>query len=274
MKKRKAFFYPLLLSLLIIPFSCEEVDDVIDLMEEIQEDFKPEDFNEHEETNTTDETGRITLEANADYLEGDGSGEQSWSADVTIKALKINGDPGKVVYETQFKDHGFGVAGGRWNQIDYYHEYQGEIVNASEKMVLTFTTPVHKVVLKVGQMDPGEGKQALEGKSCDQGGPKNTVDESGKWAAYDMKNEMIGSGILLDEHSKKGKLPDSKGAYEFGLDTGEKTIKKLIIEATQWGGEERGCPTQRGSYATQPLNDSDNTEDNSEFNIMSISFIK
>lgn len=224
------------------------------------------------ENENVTETGVFELLAASDYLKNEGAGKQSWGDNVTIEALKIDGTPGNVVFETRFKDDGFGVAGGRWQQIDYYYEYQGEIVKTSEKLVFTFKKAATDLIIQVGQMDPNEGRQAKEGKTCADNDSKNRVDESGKWTAYDVDNKQIGTGILLDAYSIEGKLPDTMGSYRFLLNTEGKRISKLIVEATQWGGDERGCPTQRSSYANESLNDSGNTENNSEFNIMAISF--
>ena len=224
----------------------------------------PEDSNSGEE---------VTLTASAEILANNGEGPQTWDENVSLSALKINGTAGAVVFEKRFKDDGFGVAGGRWEQIDYYHEYQGEIVMASEKLVLDFQTPVTSVMLQVGQMDPNEGRQAKEGRTCADNNA-NKVDESGKWTAFDGNGMEIGQGILLDEYSIEGRLPNSMGSYRFQLDTNGQPISKIVIEATQWGGEERGCPTNRASYANEPLNDSGNTENNSEFNLMALAYTK
>ncbi len=270
MKRTDCKFSIYLLLFLTVFIACDSATET-----SLEEEASGENISEDPKEETPmDESSRITLEASADFLTGDGSGPQSWTSNVTLEAYKINGDPGQVLFETQFRDDGFGVAGGRWKQIDYYHEYQGEIVKASEKLVIRFTFPVSDVILQVGQMDPGEGKQAKEGNTCNDNKTKNKVDESGKWTAFATDGQQIGEGVLLDEHSLEGKLPDSMGSYRFLLDTGSKAISELVIEATQWGGEERGCPTYRSSYANEPLNDSGNTENNSEFNIMSISFLK
>ncbi len=212
----------------------------------------------------------VSLEANGSYITNNGTGDQAWGEDIIMNAIKIGGEPGAVVYETQFTDDGFGVKGGRWDQIDYYQDYQGQRVNASEKFVLTFRSPVSDVVLQVGQMDPREGRKRAPGRDCDDSNGRTRVDESGKWTAFDENNVLIGSGILLDEFSINGKLANSKGAYRFNLDTQNQLIKRIEIEATQWGGEEFGCPTYRSSYN----NESGNKENNSEFNIGAISYTK
>lgn len=281
----KMFSYPkvlrLFLCFLVISSCQNEFDLAATVVEEVNEDTEDEtegdtmDPPEDNEDMTDDSNSgsEVGLTANAAILTNDGEGTQTWDENVSLSALKINGDAGAVVFETRFKDDGFGVAGGRWEQIDYYHEYQGEIVMASEKLVIDFLAPVIGVMLQVGQMDPNEGRQAKEGRTCEQNNA-NKVDESGKWTAYDNTGMEIGQGILLDEYSIEGRLPDSMGSYRFLLDTNGQPISKIVIEATQWGGEERGCPTNRASYVNEPLNDSGNTENNSEFNIMALSYTK
>ncbi|MEL6974668.1 MAG: hypothetical protein AAGL29_04665 [Bacteroidota bacterium] len=251
--------------------STEDDDDTSedDMDESDENDDGTDDTDENDSTNGTE----VLLIASADILSNEGEGEQAWDDVVSLSAVKINSDPGRVVFEKRFRDDGFGVAGGRWEQIDYYYEYQGEVVKASEQLMVSFSVPVTQVMLQVGQMDPGEGRQAQEGKTCADGGT-NRVDESGKWTAYDASGAEIGTGILLDEFSLEGKLPDSMGSYRFLLDTGQQNISKIVIEAIQWGGEERGCPTYRASYANQALNDSGNTENNSEFNLMALGYTK
>ncbi len=216
-----------------------------------------------------DNTSLITLTATPDIILNNGEGEQDWNDNVFLTAKRINGSPANIVYESRFRDDGFGVAGGRWEQIDYYYEYQGEIVEASEQLIVNFRQPVKNIMLQVGQMDPNEGRQAKEGTTCDDNDTVR-VDESGKWTAYNASGQEIATGILLDEFSIEGKLPDSMGSYRFRLAI--ENVSTLVIEATQWGGQERGCPTSRAGYATQALNDSGNTENNSEFNLMALSY--
>ncbi len=271
--KKNAFVCGLLVLLVsVVPLACDDTDDALDSQQE-SSDPKGDDVKEDDPENDSENEILVSLTANADYLTNDGAGDQAWGDDIIMNAYKIDGSAGRVLFETQFKDDGFGVAGGRWKQIDYYYEYQGKVVQASEQLVLRFRSPVTNVLLQVGQMDPDEGRQAKEGKSCSDGGLLR-VDESGKWTAFDSNDTEIASGILLDEFSLEGHLPDSMGSYRFLLNTENKKISKIVIEATQWGGEERGCPTSRASYANEPLNDSGNTENNSEFNIMAISYKK
>ncbi|GMN09583.1 hypothetical protein MTsPCn9_16260 [Croceitalea sp. MTPC9] len=261
---------PFFICLFLFQISCSTENDVDEESPTEDSTNSDEDTNS-EDSNSGENSGTIELTASPDILTNDGEGSQSWNDDVTLTAKKIDGSNGRVVYENRFTDDGFGVAGGRWEQIDYYYEYQGEIVKASEQLIINFSSPVNNVTIQVGQMDPREGRQAKEGTSCEDN-DTTRVDESGKWTAFNADREEIGSGILLDEYSIEGKLPDSMGSYRFKLET--KNISTIVIEATQWGGEERGCPTYRSSYANQSLNDSGNTENNSEFNLMALSYQK
>lgn len=260
--------YLLLVFVGVLFFSCSTEPNP---EEEVPIDDSQNPDESDDNLDSSDDNDIIELIANPDIIVNNGEGSQSWNDDVSLTAKKINGTSGKVVYESRFKDDGFGVAGGRWQQIDYYYEYQGEIVKASEQLIVNFKHPVTKVILKVGQMDPNEGRQAKEGTTCADNST-SSVDESGKWTAFNSSGEEVGNGILLDEYSIEGKLPESMGSYRFNLDANN--ISSIVIEATQWGGEERGCPTYRASYAGQSLNDSGNTENNSEFNLMAISYQK
>ncbi len=272
MKKR---FLPFLVILLCCNLQIACSDDAI-LEDEMALDTEETGDNDNEEisddsNDDVSEASRIELTADRDILTNNGQGEQAWNYDVFLTAKKINGDAASIVYESRFRDNGFGVAGGRWEQIDYYYEYQGEIVETSEQLIVNFRIPVKNVILQVGQMDPDEGRQAKEGTICADNDTIR-VDESGKWTAYDADGKELATGILLDEFSLEGKLPDSMGSYRFQLNV--ENISKLVIEATQWGGQERGCPTSRSGYADEPLNDSGNTENNSEFNLMALSYVK
>jgi N-acetylneuraminic acid mutarotase len=215
---------------------------------------------------------QTTLEAGPNVLQGDGSGNQSWGPDITLTALKINGAPGRLAYESQFTDDGFGVAGGRWLQIDYYKSYQGQTVNASEKFIITFKAPATDVILEVGQLDPNEGWRRAPGRECNDPTGRQKVDESGKYTAYDQNDQVIGSGVLLPSESLEGKLPNSAGGYRFSINAGNQAIKKIVLEATQWGGDEFGCPRYRNNYPDEPTNDSGNKENNSDFNVSGITY--
>ncbi len=215
---------------------------------------------------------QTTLKAGPNVLQRDGSGSQSWGPDITLTAQKINGEPGRLAYESQFTDNGFGVVGGRWLQIDYYQNYQGQTVNASEKFIITFASPATDVVLEVGQLDPNEGWKRAPGRECNESTGRQKVDESGKYTAYTQNNQVIGTGLLLPSKSIEGKLPNSAGGYRFNINAGNQAIKKIVLEATQWGGDEFGCPRYRNNYPSEPTNDSGNKENNSDFNVSGITY--
>ncbi len=217
--------------------------------------------------------GQTTLEAGPGILQGDGSGDQSWGPDVTLSALRIDGEPGRVAYENQFTDDGFGVADGRWLQIDYYQNYQGQTVNASEQFIITFTSPVTDVILEVGQLDPREGwqRETVE-RDCKDPTGRKKVDESGKYTAYDQNGQVIGSDVLVPASSIEGQLPNSAGGYRFAIESGGQAIKKIVLEATQWGGDELGCPRYRNNYPDEPTNDSGNSENNSDFSVSALTY--
>ncbi len=157
-------------------------------------------------------------------------------------------------------------------QIDYYQSYQGQTVNASEQFIITFTSPATDVVLEVGQLDPNEGWKRAPGRECNDPTERQKVDESGKYTAYNQNGQVIGNGLLLPSESIEGKLPNSAGGYRFNINAGNQAIKKIVLEATQWGGDELGCPRYRNNYPDEPTNDSGNSENNSDFNVSGITY--
>jgi len=216
--------------------------------------------------------GQVSLEAGQNILQGDGSGDQQWGPDIVLNARKINGQPGRVAYENQFTDDGFGVAGGRWLQIDYYQDYQGQAINASEQFIINFHTPVTNVILEVGQLDPREGWRRAPNRACNETTGRQKVDESGKYTAYDQNGEVVDSGALLPEESIGGQITGSAGGFKFAIAPGSQPITKIVLEATQWGGDEFGCPRYRNNYPDEPTNDSGNKENNSDFSVAGISY--
>ncbi|AWX43649.1 Arabinogalactan endo-beta-1,4-galactanase [Flagellimonas maritima] len=218
----------------------------------------------------------LRLDANSSYIKGDGSGNQAWGPDITMNALKIDGTPGKLAFETQFEDDGFGVAGGRWLQIDYYRVYQDQEVNASEKLIIEFREPVTDVILQVGQLDPNEGYLRSPNNNCRDREGRTKIDESGMYTAYNGNNEIIGSDLLVPDNSIGGKIPGSAGGFNFEIkSSNDQPIKKIVLEATQWGGDnELVCLKYVNSYRDQKTNDSGNTENNSDFNVSAITYTK
>lgn len=226
----------------------EESDD-----EDTSDDDSDEDVEDGEDSSTTTE---VSLEASPDILINNGQGPQPWGEGVTLEAFKIDGSPAQLVYDTQFQDKGFGVAGARWEQIDYYVMYQGEEINASEKVVISFDGAVEGVVLTVGMLGLNEGV--------------GDDDETGKWTAYNNSNEIVAEGVFGPDDSNLG--PENKlggyGQYPFSL-ASDAPISKIEIEATGFGYGS-GEPKNVNSYN----NESGNKENNSDFNIMAISFKK
>lgn len=252
----------LLTSILIFSCSEEPIEEVLFGNEEQQtDDNPPEDtLNEDEENDNKEEnnsdTSEIVLEASPDILINNGEGLQSWGEGVTLEAFKIDGSPAQLVFDTQFQDKGFGVAGARWNQIDFYVMYQGEEVNASEKVVISFDGSVEDVVLTIGMLGLNEGV--------------GDDDETGKWRAFNSANEMVAEGVFGPDDSDLG--PENKlggyGQYPFTL-TSEVPVSKIEIEATGFGYG-LGEPKNVNSYNDE----SGNKENNSDFNLMALSFKK
>lgn len=219
-----------------------------------EEESENEDTEDDEESNSS--AMEIYLEASPDVITNNGEGPQTWAEGITLEAFKIDGSPATLVYDTEFKDEGFGVAGARWNQIDYYVMYQGEEVNASEQIVISFENGVSEITLTVGMMGANEG---------------HPDGETGKWTGYDQNGNQIAEGVLGANDSNLGeevKLEsDSYGIYGIDLDAGQR-IFRLEIEATGFGYGQ-GEPENR-NYD----NESGNQENNSDFNIVGISFTR
>ncbi|NQZ44695.1 MAG: hypothetical protein HRT65_10320 [Flavobacteriaceae bacterium] len=197
----------------------------------------------------------VTLNASASILSNNGEGLQQWVDGVSLRALNIDGSEGRLVFDTEFRDHGFGVGGARWQQIDYYVMYQGQEVNASEKIEIFFDSPVQNVVLTVGMMGANEGHQ--DG-------------ETGKWTAFNGNGAKIAEGVLGANDSMLGRevksVENSYGTYPIALSIGD-PVHSLQIEATGFGYGE-GEPKNVNSYD----NDSGNKENNSDFNLVAIRF--
>jgi len=270
---KKLCLFPLLvLFTAVVLISCSEdgVDEQLDIENEEQISNENDDTSNEESTDDTDTSedndpnsdnddqtsgSEISLTAAPNIITNNGEGPQSWGEGVTLEAYKIDGTPAQLIYDTQFQDKGFGVAGARWHQIDYYVMYQGEEVNASEKMVITFDSEVENVVLTVGMLGLNEGV--------------GDDDETGKWTAF-ANGEKVAEGVFGPDDSDLG--PENKiggyGQYPFSLNS-EVPISKIEIEATGFGYG-LGEPKTVNSYN----NESGNKENNSDFNIMALSFTK
>lgn len=262
--KKLYLFLLLLLSVSAFMIACSEdaIEEALGMENEEQfsdeNDVHTNEENEGEVNTENDDQDlgqEISLAASANILTNDGEGIQNWGEGVSLEAYKIDGSPAQLIYDTQFQDKGFGVAGARWHQIDYYVMYQGEEVNASEKIVITFDDEAENVVLTIGMLGLNEGI--------------GDDDETGKWIAFN-NNQKVAEGVFGPDDSDLG--PENKlggyGQYPFTLNT-QAPITKIEIEATGFGYG-LGEPKTVNSYD----NESGNKENNSDFNIMALSFTK
>ncbi|WP_422858113.1 hypothetical protein ACOKFD_11780 [Flagellimonas sp. S174] len=212
------------------------------------------DDSDDSDTNS-DDIFSVELIASQEIITDNGNGLQNWGEGVSLRAINIDGSPGRLVFDTQFRDKGFGVAGARWDQIDYYVQFQGEEVNASEKIEVIFQNEVTEVIITVGMMGANEG---------------HPDGETGKWIAFDETNTQIAEGDFGANDSTLGsevKLVDnSYGTYPIALDV-QAPIKSITIEATGFGYGQ-GSPKNVNSYN----NESGNKENNSDFNLIGVSF--
>lgn len=191
---------------------------------------------------------RIDLSAAASFINPKQS-THMWGDNVRLSAVGLNGAKANVVYDTEFRDKGFGIssANDRWDQIDFYAK-NGNLRGVSEKLKIEFDTLVENVTLTVGMLGFNEGR--------------NGNDETGKWTAYDAKGKKVADGLLGPELStlgKDAKINKSYGAYPIEIDT-SKPFAELMVEATGFG-HGQGSPIGK-SYG----------ENNSDFNVMGISF--
>lgn len=255
-------------------FACSEETSTEDMSSELDEEVVEETNSEdtsddqssnddsdsndsnHDNSDNSDTTAAtIELIASADILSNAGEGLQNWGNGVTLRALKIDGSAGQLVFDTEFRDEGFGVAGARWDQIDYYVMYQGQEVNASEKIELFFDEPATDIVITVGMMGANEG---------------HPNGETGKWTAYDQSQNQVAQGEFGANESTLGKevklVNGSYGTYPIAVNAATQ-VYSIIIEATGFGYGE-GSPKNVNSYN----NESGNKENNSDFNLVGISF--
>ena len=186
-----------------------------------------------------------------------GPGLQTWGDGVTFEALKIDGSSGTLKYDQQFRDKGFGVQGARWDQIDYYQDYQGSRVDASEKIVLYFNGPVNNVVISVGMLGDREGVG---------GAP-----ETGKWTAFAQNGQEIANGLIGPNESTLGpgvKRNNTYGTFPIAV-TANQPVHSITIEATAFGYGQ-GAP----KYVNRYDNESGNKENNSDFNLVSVTYTR
>ena len=196
------------------------------------------------------------LTAASNILTNGGAGVQVWGDGVTLQAFDIYGEPDNVVFDTQFRDKGFGVDGARWDQIDYYVQYQGQTVNASEALLIDFNGLVSDVQIRVGMLGNNEGL--------------GDDDETGRWIAYDEAGNQISAGEFGPDDSLLGKAvkEGGYGIYPIAVDT-ESAIYSLRIEATGFAYGE-GEPRDNSRYD----NESGNQENNSDFNLMGVQYTR
>ena len=196
----------------------------------------------------------VTLTASPDLVKSGSKLPQRWgNSNVKISGLDFDGSSIGVVYDNQFKDKGYGVAGkgDRWSQLDFYKN-KG---NKSEALKLDFDAPVDNVTIIVGQLDEGEGSQKVNGKV-------RSFDETGKWTAFDANGRKISDGLIGPDVSALGKnkkISNSYGKYPIEIDT-DTPFSSLLIEATGFG-HGQGDAKQR-KYG----------ENNSDFNLVGISY--
>ncbi|GAA0725779.1 hypothetical protein GCM10009430_31960 [Aquimarina litoralis] len=196
-----------------------------------------------------------SLTAYPEVIQNNGNGSQNWGDNVTLRAFKIDGSPAQLIYDNEFRDKGFGVKGARWEQIDFYRDYQGRRVNASESIRVDFNGPVTDVILRIGMLGLNEGF--------------NGLDETGKWIAYGANGSIVATGIFGPDDSDLGpgnKEGGTYGTYPFSINSNSR-IYSIAIEATAFGygsGEPK--------YVNRYDNESGNKENNSDFNLVGVSY--
>lgn len=198
----------------------------------------------------------VTLVSSSDIpLNNNGFGSQLWGDEVTLSAFDWYGNPAAVIYDTQFIVPGFGIAGGRYNQIDF-HETFG---NLTERMEINFNGAVTDVVVTFGQLESNE-----------RGGRR----ESGKWTAYGLNGEKVAEGLFNSSYSLLG--PDvgvdgSTKIFPIAFNSTE-PFSKIVIEADDFdNGEGKDPFFKEGnsySYLDGPY------EENSDFNIREVSYTR
>ena len=196
----------------------------------------------------------VSLTASPDLIKEGSKLPQQWGdSGVKISGLDFDGSSIGVVYDKQFQDKGFGVAGSgdRWDQLDFYQD-KG---NKSEALKLDFNSLVDNVTIIVGQLDEGEGSQKVNGKT-------QSFDETGKWTAFDDSGKKIGDGLIGPEESALGKnkkYSNSYGKYPIEIDTAT-PFSSLLIEATGFG------------YGQADAKQRKYGENNSDFNLVGVSY--
>ena len=201
---------------------------------------------------------RIQLVASPDVLINDGFGPQVWGDGVSIAAYDWDGNAAAIAYDDQFEDFGFGVVGGRYDQIDFITDDGGK----SERIEIDFGGAVSDAVITLGQLSPSE----------------RLKDETDKWTAYDDSGNIVATGLIEAELSALGvdvKVEGSLKAYPIAL-TSASPFSKVVIEATGFDHgtsnpykikNPKGYVAKR-SYLGAPF------EENTDFNIINISYVR
>lgn len=191
-------------------------------------------------------TGSTILRAEEEIFDGS-TDPQIWGDGVTLSAVNLNNRPARLIFDDQFDDVGFGVAGGRYDQIDFLN-------GDSERIEIDFGGAVTNVVMTFGQMNPDERGRV----------------ETGKWTAY-ADGEQVAEGLLSPELSTLGafeKVPGSLKAFPIAL-TATTPFTKVVIESTGFDhgtGDPFTKRNQEESYLTGPF------EENTDFNIMELRY--
>ncbi len=189
-----------------------------------------------------------TLKVNPNIIRRDGQGAQNWGDGVTLAAFDLRGGAARVSYDDEFKDKGFGVAGARWKQIDYYERERGG--PASETIVIDFGDSVTDVTLMVGMLGFNEGGRGFH--------------ETGRWTALDASGATVATGLIGPELSTLGpnnKVSGSYGMYPIDITT-RRQFRSLRVQATGFGHGD-GSPHDR-NYG----------ENNSDFNIVEVRYTR
>lgn len=193
----------------------------------------------------------VSLLAEQGSLSGS-AGKQLWDDGVTLAAYNLSGALKSVSWNTEHKDQGFGVPGGRWSgQIDYSEKNGG----TSEKIVVDFNGLVDDVIIFTGMLGLDEGPNINGSK----------VPETGKWTAYDAKGNKVDTGLIgpdLSALGKNKKVDGSYGVYPIEVDA-PKAIASLVIEATQWG-HGKGYSLDNRKYG----------ENNSDFALTGLEYVR
>ena len=207
---------------------------------------------------------RTSLVASSGVITDGGVGPQEWGDGVSLRAFDWNVDPARLVYDTQFVNFGFGVAGGLFDQIDF-SETRG---NVSERVEIDFGGPVSDVEITFAQMNSDE-----------RGVPPDDASrvETGKWTAYDDAGDVVAEGRLDPKNSTLGEyvpVPGTEKVFPLALATDE-TFSKVAIEATGFDhGEGDPIIETRKWQVWRDVGVDVPFEQNTDFNINKISYVR